>query len=98
MVDVLEGEELVAGEFFQQVAGLFALEKREVAKDVDGVLLIDHTSPEVEQLLVVGLDVHRVGIGSVGRVLEDVGMTEMEVGREVDLIHCILFLLDFLSL
>ena len=60
--------------------------KREVAKDVDCVALVDRTSPEVEQPLVVGLDVHRVGIRAVGRVLEDVRVTEMEVGGEVDLV------------
>ena len=80
-------EELVAGELLQQMAGLFALEEREVAKDVDSILLIDRASPEVEQPLVMGLDVHRVGIRTVGRVLEDVCVTEMEVGGEVDLWH-----------
>ena len=79
-------EELVTREFFQQVAGILALEKREVAKDVDCVALVYRTSPEVEQPLVVGLDVHRVGIRAVGRVLEDVRVTEMEVGGEVDLV------------
>ena len=91
-------EELVAWEFFQQVAGILALEKREVAKDVDCVALVDRTSPEVEQPLVVGLDVHRVGIRAVGRVLEDVRVTEMEVGGEIDLICHIqnVFLLTFI--
>lgn len=91
-------EELVTREFFQQVAGILALEKREVAKDVDCVALVDRTSPEVEQPLVVGLDVHRVGIRAVGRVLEDVRVTEMEVGGEIDLICQIqnVFLLTFI--
>ena len=91
-------EELVTREFFQQVAGILALEKREVAKDVDCVALVDRTSPEVEQPLVVGLDVHRVGIRAVGRVLEDVRVTEMEVGGEVDLVCHIqnVFLLTFI--
>ena len=72
--------------------------KREVAKDVDCVALVDRTSPEVEQPLVVGLDVHRVGIRAVGRVLEDVRVTEMEVGGEVDLVCHIqnVFLLTFI--
>ena len=91
-------EELVARELLQQMAGLFALEEGQVAKDVDGVLFLDCASPEVQQPLVVGLDVHRVGIRALGRVLEDVRVTEMEVGREVNLIHRILFLFDFLPL
>jgi len=92
-------EELVAGEFLEQVAGIFALEEREVAKDVDGVALVDSTSPEVEQPLVVGRDIHRVGIRTLGRMLEDVGMTEMEVGSEIDLgYNHLLFLFDFLPL
>ena len=53
-------EELVAGEFLQQVAGILALEGREVAKDVDGVTLVDCASPEVEQPLIVSRDVHCV--------------------------------------
>ena len=80
-------EELVAGELFQQVTGILALEEREVAKDVDGILLIDCTSPEVEQPLVVGRDIHSVRVRAFRRVLEDVGMTEMEVGSEIDLVH-----------
>ena len=76
----------VAGELFQQVTGIFALEEGEVAKDVDGVALVDTASPEVEQPLVVGRDIHSVGIRALGRVLEDVGMTEMQVGREIDLV------------
>ena len=79
-------EELVAGEFLQQVAGVLALEEREVAKDVDGVALVDCASPEVEQPLVVSRDIHRVGIRALWRVFEDVGMTEMQVGREIDLV------------
>lgn len=79
-------EELVAGELFQQVTGVLALEEREVAKDVDGVALVDSAPPKVEQPLVVGRDVHRVGKRALGRVLEDVGMTEMEVGSEIDLV------------
>ena len=69
------------------MAGPFALEEREVAKDVDGVALVDSASPEVEQPLVMGRDIHRIRIRAFGRVLEDVGMTEMQVGREIDLIH-----------
>ena len=65
-------EELVAGEFLQQVAGIFALEECEVAKDVDGVALVDSAAPEVEQPLVVGRDVHRIRIRALGRVFEDV--------------------------
>ena len=80
-------EELVAGEFLQQVAGVFALEEREVAKDVDGVALVDSAAPEVEQPLVMGRDVHRIRIRALGGMLEDVEMTEMEVGREVNLVH-----------
>ena len=34
----------------------------------------------------MGRDVHRVGKRAFGRVLEDVRMTEMEIGREKDLI------------
>ena len=79
-------EELVAGEFLQQVAGVFALEECEVAKDVDGVALVDCASPEVEQPLVVSRDIHRIRIRALGGMLENVGMTEMQVGREVDLI------------
>ena len=79
-------EELVAGELFQQMAGVFALEEREVAKDVDGVALVDSASPEVEQPLVVSRDIHRIRIRALGGMLENVGMTEMQVGREVDLI------------
>ena len=41
-------EELVAGKFFQQVAGIFALEEREVAKNVDGVALVHCAAPEIE--------------------------------------------------
>ena len=84
-------EELVAGELLQQVAGVFALEEREVAKDVDSVVLVDCASPEVEQPLVMGRDIDRIRIRALGGMLEDVGMTEMQVGREKDLIHCILF-------
>ena len=62
-------EELVAGEFFQQVAVIFALEEREVAKDVDGVTLVDSASPEVEQPLVMGRDVYCVGIRALGECL-----------------------------
>ena len=92
-------EELVAREFLQQVAGVLALEEREVAKDVDGVALVDSASPEVEQPLVMGRDIDRVGIRALGRVLEDVGMTEMEVGREINLVHTsIIFLLIFVHL
>ena len=92
-------EELVAREFLQQVAGVLALEEREVAKDVDGVALVDSASPEVEQPLIVSRDVHRVGIRALGRVLEDVGMTEMQVGREIDLVCHIqnVFCLTFYS-
>ena len=80
-------EELVAWEFLQQVAGILALEEREVAKDVDGVALVDSAAPEVEQPLVMGRDVHRIRIRALGGMLEDVEMTEMEVGREVNLVH-----------
>ena len=83
-------EELMARELLQQMAGLFALEEGEIAKDVDGVLLINRASPEVEQPLVMGRDVHCVGKRALGRVLEDVRVTEMEVGREVDLVCHIL--------
>ena len=79
-------EELVAGEFLQQVAGVLALEEREVAKDVDGVALIYRALPQIEQPLVMGRDIHRVGIRALWRVFEDVGMTEMQVGREIDLV------------
>ena len=79
-------EELVTREFFQQVAGILALEKREVAKDVDGVALVDSAVPEIEQPLVMSRDVHRVGKRALGRVFEDVCVTEMEVGGEVDLV------------
>ena len=65
-------EELVAGKFLQQVVGGLALEEREVAKDVDGVALVDSASPEVEQPLVMGHDIDRVGIRALGRVFEDV--------------------------
>ena len=71
------------------MAGFLALQEGQIAKDVDGILLIDRTSPEVQQPLVVRLDVHRVGVRTVGRVLEDVCVTEVQVSGEVDLVHCL---------
>ena len=41
----------------------------------------------LRQQNVVGRDIHRVGIRALGRMLKDVGMTEMEVGSEIDLGH-----------
>lgn len=79
-------EILVVRELLQQVTCVFALEEREVAKDVDSVALVDSAAPEVDQPLVVGRNVDRVGIQAFGRMLEDVGMTEMKVGREVNLV------------
>ena len=87
IVVVALDEELVAWELLKQMACGLALEEGEVAKDVDGVALIDRALPEVEQPLIVGLDVNRVGMRAIGRVLEDVRVTEMEVSREVDLVH-----------
>ena len=89
-----------AGELLEQVPSILALQEGQVAKDVDGILLIDRASPEVGQPFVVRLDVHRVGKRAIGRVLEDVCVTEMEVGREIDLVFHIqnVFLFIFMHL
>ena len=65
-------EELVAGVLFQRMAGVIALEEGEIAKDVDGVALVDCAPPEVEQPFVVSRDINCVRIRPLGRVLEDV--------------------------
>jgi len=54
------------------MAGVFTLEEGEVAKDVDGVALVDSTPPEVEQPFVVSRDINCVRIRPLGRVLEDI--------------------------
>lgn len=59
-------EELVTGELFEQMAGILAFQKCQVAKNIDSVALVDRASPEVQQPLVVRLDIDRVGIRAVG--------------------------------
>ena len=80
-------EELVAGEFLQQMPCFLALQKRQIPKDINCVTLIHRTLPQIQQPLIVSRDVHRVRKRALGGVLEDVGMTEMQIGREVNLVH-----------
>ena len=66
-----------AWELLQQVAGLFALEEREVAKDVDGVALVDCAAPEVGLLGVVVIEFTvAVTVSENGRLGECLRMLE----------------------
>lgn len=65
-------EELVAGEFLQQMPCFLALQKRQIPKDINCVTLIHRTLPQIQQPLIVSRDVHRVRKRALGGVLEDV--------------------------
>ena len=76
-----EGGAAGQGDFLEGgIVDVFESEEVEVGK---GAVDAD-IEAEVGRL---GVDIYRVGIRTIGRVLEDVRVTEMEVGGEIDLIH-----------